>query len=127
LGSGSEGEEAAQGAVVLAVETVLETADVVEVAGLRGEVAEGEGGLGVVVFVRHIGFGGSLAELVADGGIFKTPRAELSPAGYGHGFDQVSLDGGGWLEFLLERAEKTDETVFGFVGEDDRSGEKTVF
>jgi len=127
LGSGSEGEEAAQGAVVLAVETVLETADVVEVAGLRSEVAESEGGLGVVVFAGHGGLGYSLAELVADGGVFETPRAELPPAGYGHGFDQVALDGGGWLEFLLERAEQADETVFGFVGEDDGSGEKTVF
>ncbi len=82
--------------------------------------------MGVGVFAGHGGLGCSLAELVADGGVFEAPGAELPPAGYGHGFDEVALDGGGWLEFLLERAEQADETVFGFVGEDDCAGEEAV-
>ncbi len=123
LGEISEGEEAAEGAVVLAVETGLGVTDEFEVAGVGGEVAEGEGGLGVVVFGGHFEVGGgTLAEFIADGGFFETPGAELTPAGDGHGFDEMAFDGVGGLELELEIAEEADKAVFGFVGEDDGTG-----
>jgi len=128
LGAVAEGEETAEGAVVLAVETGFGVADVVEVAGGGGEVAEGDGGLGDVVFGGEVGGGGgAVAELVADGGFFEAPGAELTPAGDGEGFDELAFDGGGGLELGLKRAEEADETVFGFVVEDDGSGEEAVF
>ena len=66
-------------------------------------------------------------ELVADGGLFEAPGAELTPAGDGEGFDELAFDGGGGLELGLKRAEEADETVFGFVVEDDGAGKEAVF
>ena len=91
------------------------------------EAAEGEGGLGVIVFGGRFEVGGgTLAKLIADGGFFEAPGAELAPASDGHGFDEVALDGVSGLELELQGSEKADEADFGFVGENDGARQQAM-
>jgi len=127
LGPGTEVEETLEGKVVLAVVAGFVAAEVVEEAGVVGEVAEGACGLGGVLGGGEVSeFGGTVFGFVADDGAFETPGAEATPAGDGHAVDDVLFDFVGGLELGAEGFEEAGETLGGFVGQDYGSSEETV-
>ncbi|MEO8052151.1 MAG: hypothetical protein ABI833_17205, partial [Acidobacteriota bacterium] len=66
--------------------------------------------------------GGAARDFVAEQGGFDIGEAAETPAGGGHGLDQLDLDGGGGGELIEIGVEETREVGGGFVGEDDGDG-----
>ncbi len=65
-------------------------------------------------------------DVAIEGGLLRSPDAELMPAGDGHGFDEGEFGFRGGLEFGCEGGEEGLEAVLGFAFEDDGAGEKSV-
>ena len=114
------------GSEVLAVAERVVTDDHVERAGVAAEGLEGQGCAGGVAFAASDGIG-LLADLVFHGSLFHAPEAELSPAGYGHFFNQGVFDGGFRVELLVDVGDDFEEALFEFAFQDYGFGEETMF
>ena len=69
---------------------------------------------------------GLSSHVVLHGQLFHAPEAHLTPAGYGHVFDERGFDGGLRLEFFVESGEESAEAILGLAFEDDGAGEHAV-
>ena len=86
--------KAAVSAEILAIETRLVAIDQLERAGVVAEGAEGQRTTGGVVFVFAYALFDLGAHLLLHVGLFDAPDPHLTPAGYGHVFDEGEFDGG---------------------------------
>jgi hypothetical protein len=119
-------EEPAVSAEVLAVAERVVTDEEVKRAGVATEGLEGQRRAGGVAFAASDGIG-LLADLVFHGSLFHAPEAELTPAGYGHFFNEGVFDRGFGLEFPLDLGDDFEEALFEFAFQDYGFGEETMF
>ena len=75
-------------------------------------------GGGVVPVETCFLFGDLAVELC----LFQIPKTHLTPGGYGHRLDQLKLDAGFGLEFVLKMCEVSGEVVGGLGFEGDGLG-----
>ena len=118
-------QKTAMGSEVLAVAERVVPDDQVHGMGLAKR-AKGHRSTGWDVFSARRRFS-LLADLLVHSGLFHSPKAELSPAGYGHLLDEGVFDGGFGLEFVFQFREDFEEAVATLGFEHDGFGEQAVF
>lgn len=119
--NGAKLQERVEGTGELTVEGGFVAEEEVEDAGVVGQVLEDRGGA-----VGGFSGRGLVVHFEIQGGLLDIERAEIAPAGDGHGVDQGCLGGGAGLEFGGEAGVELLEAIFGLAFEDDEFGEEAV-